>query len=78
MHPFNWTFLIPESDEDVVDGKDFNPLVTCAFTLLATLQTRSKTAFKWGKIKRPTWLKPAHCLKSSQLLVAVCKDFANN
>jgi hypothetical protein len=42
----NRTFLILESDEDVVDGKDFNPLVTCAFTLLATLQTRSKTAFK--------------------------------
>jgi hypothetical protein len=50
----NWTFLILESDEDVVelgrridtvvDGNDFAPFATSALTLLATAVTSQMTA----------------------------------
>ena len=50
----NWTFLILESDEDVVelgrridtvvDGKDFDTFATSALTLLATAVTPQLTA----------------------------------
>jgi hypothetical protein len=50
----NWTFLIPESDEDVVelgrridtvvDGKDFDTFASSALTLLATAATPQLTA----------------------------------